>query len=101
VAETDIYEHNPKGTAKLLCDYDHRKAPSIYRYFAYRAEAIAYSRSSNGGWHVIVYLKQSIPWWESIANQFMLGSDPNRERYNFQRLMAGDPANILFKRKIK
>jgi hypothetical protein len=48
-----------------------------------------------------VVLRRDLAAWKIFALQLILGSDPNRERFNFQRLLHGDPANLLFRRKIK
>src|SRR5271157_2577218 len=99
VAEVSDHELHPQNTLKL--DFDRKTCPTVSRFNQLRPRAVSFCRSSNKGWHVVVYLRRRIPLWRVFALQLIKGSDPKREAFNFRRLIHQDPANILFKRKIK
>lgn len=59
------------------------------------------------GWHVVLWLKEPLEDWATLALQAILGSDPRREAMNFARLLAGPKDdwerqrwNILYERKV-
>src|SRR5271156_2040997 len=99
VAEVSDHELPAQNTLKL--DFDRKRPPTVSRFNRLRPRAVSYRRSSNGGWHCVIYLTRPLPLWKIFAHQLILGSDPKREAFNFRRLIHGDSANILFKRKIK
>lgn len=106
VAELD---QNPRGASEkniLKLDFDRRRAPSVTRFLHHFRTwepvpvGLSYSRSTRGNWHCTIVLRRQIPEWKRIAYQLVLGSDPERECRNFERLLRQDVANLLFKRKI-
>ena len=99
VGEVSDHELQTQNTLKL--DFDRNKCPTVSRFNHIQPRAVSFRRSTNGGWHVVVYLRKKILLWKIFAYQLIKGSDPKREAFNFLRLLHGDPANILFKRKIK
>jgi len=52
------------------------------------------------GYHIYLHLKQEIPPLQCLIWQCLLGSDINRELFNYMRIKDGDKNwNVLFKRK--
>lgn len=92
----------------LLCDFDDPRPPTLARLWrvlgriGVRPIYIAYDRSHSGCWHVRVRLNIALTSGEIVAAQALLGSDPQRERYNLMRVIAGARIrdwNLLFQRK--
>src|SRR5271156_3435954 len=72
VAEVSDHELPAQNTLKL--DFDKRSCPTVSRFNQLRPRAVSFCRSSNKGWHVIVYLRQKIPLWRIFALQLIKGS---------------------------
>lgn len=73
---------------------------------------VRYSRSSRGGWHVVVRLRDAYPIGEIIAMQALCYSDRDREIFNLRRAIAyrqsgrrsrfwRERVNLLFSRKVR
>jgi hypothetical protein len=90
VAEIDV-----RSSPKILlfdCD-DARSCPRLVpllsrlRIIGLKAKWFAYSRSRHG-WHVEIGIRASLTEAETVAAQFALGSDPQRETMNLRRAIA-------------
>lgn len=51
---------------------------------------------TRGHWHIIVDLHQDVAAGERVLLQLLLGSDPDRELYNYARVKNGARFPILF-----
>jgi hypothetical protein len=68
---------------------------TLYPNFpVYRAKA-----SRNGNTHLVIRLKRPLGAMQRACLQAALGSDPQRERMNAERIRAGEPHPILFLEK--
>lgn len=100
----------------IYLDFDKRNPINLLRLrhamclCKLRVGWVRYDRT-NRGWHVIVRLRQSVHPLEIVALQAVLGSDPEREKFNLARVMENQRrgasawkasrTNILFSRKIR
>lgn len=101
-----IIRPNPFPSRTLLLDFDQTpKSRNAITHalnrMGYKVKAFKSYRSTSGGRHVMVQIDHNLKRWQILALQFILGSDPNRERFNFQRLIHGQYGNFLFQRKLK
>lgn len=97
----------------LYCDYDVMAAPEllpVFRTLAFvglHIKWVRYDKTARG-WHVVIRTREAITSIESVSLQALLGSDPEREKFNLARVMwarregrrLGNRWNILYKRKI-
>lgn len=114
--EIGVVDHVHDANCVYL-DMDSNASPSIrplyavFRIVGVRPLWIEYRRTARG-WHVIVYLRDSLLPAETIALQCCCGSDKRREALNLMRLLAirRTPItsrfwrrrwNILFSRKLR
>lgn len=57
------------------------------------------TRSRNGNYHVTIRSTERLTMIERICLQTLLGSDPNREMFNFFRYLNGSRFPVLFYEK--
>jgi hypothetical protein len=94
----------------LLCDFDQKRSPSYLRLCRCLRElgltpvSVMYAPSSSGNWHVIVALNCNYPLLARLFAQLYVGSDPEREKANFIRVVhygrRDRGAQILFEKKV-
>lgn len=105
--------HGVRQVTILMLDFDRPQAPRLtklcwqMRKLALRPRLLMYRRSRRG-WHIVIYLTESLLPVEMVAVQAIMGSDRNRELFNLARVrcLKGMPArarqmwNVLFDHKI-
>ncbi len=76
---------------EILLDYDGRlpsrlveRIARIGRLCGWRVEAVSFARSRRG-WHVVVLCRKRLVPFAVVAAQAILGSDVERELFNFVR----------------
>lgn len=88
----EIKEWHEPG--KLLLDFDERRpAPAELlarlKLCGIALKTIRFERSTNRGWHVIMWTEKRLSKLQTVAVQAILGSDPRREAINYQRATSG------------
>ena len=100
------------GSHSILLDFD-RCAPvrlpqvwRLLRFLGDQSSVAGYSKSRRG-WHVEIKSKLRYSPTEIVVLQLLLGSDPNRELFNFARIAGGGDGwrglkrwNILYRLKV-
>jgi len=98
----------------VYVDVDKKTSPTlrelwrVLRFIGLRVQWIRIDRTVRG-WHVVCRFREKLAPAESVALQFLLGSDREREVFNLARVIRsrldgrrlGDRWNILYKRKVK
>lgn len=90
---------------EVKCDYDYRKFPPVgkalfrLRFLGVRVCTARISRSTHCGWHIVFYCSGRCSNFGIIALQLLCGSDPNREMFNYARVLQLDRAPRYWKSK--
>ena len=95
---------------QTLCDYDAPEAPELSTVWTVAQRlglvplAIEDTRTRRG-WHRVITWNRDFTPAETVVLQLLLGSDPSRETFNFERVLSGGAErskrwNILFDRKL-
>lgn len=59
-------------------------------------ESVSIRKSTNGGLHIVLWLREEITNKKHFKLRFKYGDDINRIRLDKKRLKRGEPINILF-----